>query len=168
MLKFLQVQIVNIFQHFLLQTLKTDAIIQGAGLDTQQDWRTRHPQVVTYKDNCETHLPYICVLRGYIQLHYALYAVFGGMDREPKETPPMRPVLVAQSCGYPIRLGLFKSRTLKMLFTFLIAYRDQKIAQLARIRTISAIANSEAAARAQLPGLPLVFVSCATTKGGAL
>lgn len=54
-----------------------------------------------------------------------------------------------------------------MLFTFLIAYRDQKLAQLTRVRTISAVASSEAAARAQLPGLPLVFVSRNAT-GGAL
>lgn len=45
-----------------------------------------------------------------------------------------------------------------MLYTFLIAYRDQKLAQLARIRTVSTIANTEQAARNQLNGMPLIFV----------
>ncbi|WP_181382133.1 host cell division inhibitor Icd-like protein [Shewanella sp. BC20] len=55
-----------------------------------------------------------------------------------------------------------------MLYTFLIAYRDQKLAQLARIRTVSTIANTEQAARNQLNGMPLVFVCRTPAKGGAL
>jgi hypothetical protein len=80
------------------------------------------------------------------------------MDREPKKTPPLCLVLEALSCGYPVHLDFFKSRTFIMLYTFLVAYRDQKLAQLARIRTVSTIANTEQAARNQLNGMPLVFV----------
>lgn len=53
-----------------------------------------------------------------------------------------------------------------MLFTFIIAYPHAKKAQardLRRVRTISAIANTEQEARDQLSGLPLVFVRQTTT-----
>ncbi|WP_421206110.1 host cell division inhibitor Icd-like protein [Aeromonas sp. 601027] len=45
-----------------------------------------------------------------------------------------------------------------MIFTFLIATHG-KVSDLHRIRTISAVADTEAQARANLPGLPLVFVA---------
>ena len=45
------------------------------------------------------------------------------------------------------------------LFTFLIAPRPCRLADLRRIRTVTAVADTEAQARAALAGLPLVFVS---------
>ena len=44
-------------------------------------------------------------------------------------------------------------------FTFLIASSACRLADLRRIRTITAVADTEAQARAALAGLPLVFVS---------
>jgi hypothetical protein len=131
------------------------AIIPNAPLDKEQGRWTRHPQAVTLKDIVTPISPYTGAVRGYIQVHFT---VFGGMDREPKKTPPLCLVLEALSCGYPVHLDFFKSRTLIMLYTFVIAYRDQKLSQLARIRTVSTIAQDEPSARAQLQGLPLVFV----------
>lgn len=45
------------------------------------------------------------------------------------------------------------------LFTFLIAPRPCRLADLRRIRTVTAVADTEAQARAALAGLPLVFLS---------
>lgn len=53
-----------------------------------------------------------------------------------------------------------------MIYTFLIASRRRKVADLARIRTISVFGHSEAEARAALRGLPLIFV--ARRQGGAV
>ena len=44
-------------------------------------------------------------------------------------------------------------------FTFLIAPRPCRLAELRRIRTVSTVAHTEAEARALLAGLPLVFVA---------
>ncbi len=145
---------------FLLQGLNARAIISNVATHlvnefSQQSRWASPPRAVTIKDIAKPISPYAGAVRGYIQSHST---VFGGMDREPKKTPPTRLVLEALTCGYPVHLDLNKSRTLIMLYTFLIAYRDQKLAQLARIRTVSAIANTEQAAREQLNGMPLVFV----------
>lgn len=52
-----------------------------------------------------------------------------------------------------------------MIYTFLIQYpRTCRLADLRRIRTISAVANTEAQARAALAGLPLVFLSRTPTE----
>ena len=52
-------------------------------------------------------------------------------------------------------------------FTFLIASSACRLADLRRIRTISAFANNEAQARSALAGLPLVFLSRTPSKGVA-
>ncbi|MEC4090120.1 host cell division inhibitor Icd-like protein [Pseudoalteromonas rubra] len=54
-----------------------------------------------------------------------------------------------------------------MLYTFLVATGNQTLSKLPRIRTVSAVADTEAQARAQLTGLPLVFVSRNAAKAGA-
>ena len=47
-----------------------------------------------------------------------------------------------------------------MIYTFLIPHsRACRLADLRRIRTVSAVADTEAQARAALAGLPLVFLS---------
>ncbi|MEH8229846.1 host cell division inhibitor Icd-like protein [Aeromonas veronii] len=53
-----------------------------------------------------------------------------------------------------------------MIFTFLIASSACRLADMRRIRTISAVADTESEARARLAGLPLVFLSRTPTKGG--
>ncbi|HHO0883864.1 MULTISPECIES: hypothetical protein [Aeromonas] len=54
-----------------------------------------------------------------------------------------------------------------MVYTFLIAPSVCRLADLHRIRTISAVASNEAQARSALPGLPLVFLSRTPSKGAA-
>lgn len=44
-----------------------------------------------------------------------------------------------------------------MIYTFLIAPPGRKLADLYRIRTVSAYGSTEAEARTHLAGLPLVF-----------
>lgn len=57
---------------------------------------------------------------------------------------------------------------LPKIFTFLIQRpRTCRLAELRRIRTITIIANTEAQARANLPGLSLVFMSRTPSKGVA-
>lgn len=57
---------------------------------------------------------------------------------------------------------------LPKIFTFLIQRpRVCRLAELRRIRTITIIANTEAQARANLPGLSLVFMSRTPSKGVA-
>ena len=57
---------------------------------------------------------------------------------------------------------------LPKIFTFLIQRpRACRLAELRRIRTISIIANTETQARANLPGLSLVFMSRIPSKGVA-
>ena len=46
-----------------------------------------------------------------------------------------------------------------MIYTFLISQRACRLADLRRIRTVTAVADTEAQARAALAGLPLVFLS---------
>lgn len=56
-----------------------------------------------------------------------------------------------------------------MIYTFLIQHsRTCRLADLRRIRTISAFGQNEAQARAALAGLPLVFMSRTPRKGGAV
>ena len=53
------------------------------------------------------------------------------------------------------------------VFTFLIASRACRLADLRRIRTVTAVADTEAQARAALAGLPLVFLSRTPTGSAA-
>ena len=147
-----------------LHNLLCNAILFTVPLSKEQKSRwIKHPQAMTLKDNLLDLIP--------PYQRYALIcmhnAVYGGMGREPKKTPPpLCLVLEAMLCGYPIHLGLFKSRIIQMLYTFLIATRNQTLSTLSRIRTVSATADSEEQARSQLNGLPLVFVSCKANKAG--
>ena len=87
-------------------------------------------------------------------------SVFGGMGREPKKTPPLCLPLVWH-CFAATRSALFNEQGIpQMIFTFLIQHsRTCRLADLRRIRTVTAVADTEAQARAALAGLPLVFVS---------
>jgi len=54
------------------------------------------------------------------------------------------------------------------IFTFLIASSACRLADLRRIRTVTAVADTEAQARAALAGLPLVFLSRTPTGRAAV
>lgn len=116
-------------------------------------WRIKHPQAVTKPRTIRTSSPVSGSLPG-------IYPVLGAWVGSQRKRPHCAFLGLALLCGYPIRLGLSKPRIHTMIFTFLIPHsRTCRLADLRRIRTVSAVADTEAQARAALAGLPLVFLS---------
>lgn len=116
-------------------------------------WRIKHPKAL---NNCENmpHFPKLRPLRrGSIQ--------FRGMGREPKKTPRLRLSTVGRCFAATRSATVLKLwRIPLMIYTFLIQHsRTCRLADLRRIRTITAVADTEAQARIALAGLPLVFLS---------
>lgn len=136
--------------------------IPFVGLSTRlKHWRIKHPRVVTDQGQSVPHPEMPDSFRAFF-----IDLFFGGMGREPKNTPPLCLPWSALLCGYPIRLGLLDQGKQIMIYTFLIAKNTrQKLSDLKRIRRKSVIAKSEAEARKALSGLPLVFISCQPIKG---
>lgn len=124
----------------------------ASGLDThRQGWRIRHPQAATYKGQSASHPLFLATCRGSIHIW--------GHGSGAKENAPTAPLsFVALSCGYPIRLCTELQRTIPMIYTFCVTRSRGPIAALPAIRTVSVYATSEAQARTQLVGLPLVFL----------
>ncbi len=118
----------------------------------RRGWRIKHPQAVTKPRTIRTSSPVSGSLPG-------IYPVLGAWVGSQRKRPHCAFLGLALLCGYPIRLGPSKPRIHTMIFTFLIASSACRLADLRRIRTISAVADTEAQARAALAGLPLVFVS---------
>ena len=56
-------------------------------------------------------------------------------------------------------MATIPTQAVSKTFTFLIAPRPCRLAELRRIRIVSTVAHTEAEARAHLAGLPLVFLS---------
>lgn len=119
----------------------------------RRGWRIKHPQAVTKPRTIRTSSPISGTLPG-------IYPVLGAWVGSQRKRPHCAFLGLALLCGYPIRLGLLKPRTIPMIYTFLIQRsRACRLADMRRIRTISTVADTEAQARAALAGLPLVFVS---------
>ena len=115
-------------------------------------WRIKHPQAVTKPRTIRTSSPVSGSLPG-------IYPVLGAWVGSQRKRPHCAFLGLALLCGYPIRLGLSKTRIHTMIFTFLIASSACRLADLRRIRTVTAVADTEAQARIALAGLPLVFLS---------
>tara|TARA_B100000700_G_C15063644_1_gene867837 strand:- start:10605 stop:11084 length:480 start_codon:yes stop_codon:yes gene_type:complete len=131
-------------------------LLSVAGLETQQpSWRIRDPQAVTKPGKICTIHPNTGVQCLCLPLQQYLGAWVGSQRKRPR----CAFLGLALSCGYPIRLGLFKSRKFNMIYTFIIARPGQKLSQLKRIRTVSAFGRTEAEARRAFKGLPLVLKS---------
>ena len=118
----------------------------------RRGWRIKHPQAVTKPRTIRTSSPVSGSLPG-------IYPVLGARIGSQRKRPHCAFLGLALLCGYPIRLGLSKPRIHTMIFTFLIAPSACRLADLRRIRTITAVADTEAQARIALAGLPLVFMS---------
>ena len=133
---------------------QTDKVQSVATLSKwQQGWRIKHPQAATtQRDNLNLY-PHHWRLAGDL-------SVFGGMGREPKKTPPLCLSFVWH-CFAATRSAFVPhtQRITPMIYTFLIATNRGRIADIQRIRTISAFAKSETEARQRLAGLPLIFMS---------
>lgn len=141
-------------------------ILSTVGLNTQQTGRRiEQPQPVTHTENSMTIFPNTGLYCRYVK---PLMQYSGAWIGSQRKRP--RCALSVGHCSAATRSAFsFKhtEKALTMLYTFIIALRDQKLAQLSRIRTISAIAQNETKARAQLRGLPLVFIRCTPAKGVA-
>ena len=124
-------------------------------------WRIRHPQAESLDENMP-HIPKLRPLR-------RRFIQFRGMGREPKKTPRLRLSTVGRCFAATRSATVLKLwRIPLMIYTFLIQHsRTCRLADLRRIRTISAVANNEAQARSALAGLPLVFLSRTPSKGVA-
>ncbi|MGL6530592.1 host cell division inhibitor Icd-like protein [Aeromonas hydrophila] len=125
--------------------------LSHVALSKRQGWRIKQPQAMT-------KLGTICTFSPIFGLMPKIYPFLGAWVGSQRKRPHCAFLGLALLCGYPIRLGLPKPRTAIMIFTFLIATRG-RVSDLHRIRTISAVADTEAQARANLPGLHLVFVA---------
>ena len=118
--------------------------------------RINHPQAVTHRGHRRPNFPKV----SYLADCFSIPAVFGGMGREPKKTPPSVPSSVGH--WFAATRSAFSEITEKvfnMIYTFIIAQPWQKIAQLKRVRTVSAYGRTEAEARRAFKGLPLVLKS---------
>lgn len=152
----------------LLHFLVGLRIIPVAGLDTQQQnsRRIRHPQAERHKGQCTIpHSKLAAPMGGYAAT--ALEEGFGSQAAR----------LQSLQQGFLCALRLAAARTAfvpkhkglpKMIYQFLIASPGRKLAELSRIRIVSAFGRTEAEARAHLAGPRLIFLSrTPARKGGA-
>ena len=133
---------------------QTDTVLDVAGLDTQQHgWWIRHPQAVKTNGQSVNHSS----ITGFKSvIHTSFGAWVGSLRKRPNCAIPL--------VGTVLRLPdppLAKNDQwiFQMIYTFLITANRGRIADIQRIRTISAFAKSETEARQRLAGLPLIFVS---------
>lgn len=115
-------------------------------------WRIRHPQAETEQRTIRTSSPISGTLPG-------IYPILGAWVGSQRKRPHCA-VPLFRHCLAATRSALFNEQGIpQMIFTFLIASSACRLADLRRIRIVSAVADNEAQARAALAGLPLVFVS---------
>lgn len=115
-------------------------------------WRTRHPQAVTHVGKSVSLSPISGTLPG-------IYPVLGAWVGSQRKRPHC--ACLREHCLAATRSALRQLHVgiTQMIFTFLIASSACRLADLRRIRIVSALADNEAQARAALAGLPLVFLS---------
>ncbi len=118
----------------------------------QQGWRIKHPQAMTKPRTIRIYSS----ITGTLPVIRSYLGVWVGSQRK---RPHCAFLGLALLCGYLTRLGRSKPRIIPMIYTFLITSNRGRIADIQRIRTISAFAKSETEARQRLAGLPLIFVS---------
>ena len=118
----------------------------------QPSRRIKQPQAVTKPRKICTIHPNTGIQCRYLPIHQQYSGAWVGSERK---RPRCAFLGLAPFCGYPIRLGLFKSRKFNMIYTFIIARPGQKLSQLKRIRTVRPFGRTEAEARRAFKGLVL-------------
>ena len=115
-------------------------------------WRIKHPQAVTHVGKSVSLSPISGSLPG-------IYPVLGAWVGSQRKRPHC--ACLREHCFAATRSALRQLHVgiTQMIFTFLIASSACRLADLRRIRIVSAVADNEAQARAALAGLPLVFLS---------
>ena len=116
-------------------------------------WRIKHPQAETEQRTIRTSSPISGTLPG-------IYPILGAWVGSQRKRPHCA-VPLFRHCLAATRSALFNEQGIpQMIFTFLIQHsRTCRLADLRRIRTVTAVADTEAQARIALAGLPLVFLS---------
>lgn len=119
----------------------------------RRGWRIKHPQAETEQRTIRTSSPISGTLPG-------IYPILGAWVGSQRKRPHCA-VPLFRHCFAATRSALFNEQGIpQMIFTFLIQRsRACRVADLPHIRTITAVADTEAQARAALAGLPLVFLS---------
>lgn len=143
-----------------------NAILSNVALDKQQPCRwIRHPHAVRLTTD---NLTYPIPPYQRITLIYAFLRCIWGHGSGAKEYAPTVSSVVRHCLAATrstINIQLFVEKT-TVIYTFLVATSNQTLTNLKRIRTVTASARTESQARAQLNGLPLVFVSRCAAKAG--
>lgn len=118
----------------------------------RRGWRIKHPQAVTHVGKSVSLSPISGTLLG-------IYPVLGAWVGSQRKRPHC--ACLREHCFAATRSALRQLHVgiTQMIFTFLIAPSACRLADLRRIRTITAVADTEAQARIALAGLPLVFMS---------
>ena len=119
----------------------------------RRGWRIKHPQAVTHVGKSVSLSPISGTLPG-------IYPVLGAWVGSQRKRPHC--ACLREHCLAATRSALRQLHVgiTQMIFTFLIQRsRACRVADLPHIRTITAVADTEAQARAALAGLPLVFLS---------
>lgn len=147
----------------LPDTVRHDTISPVATLDKwRHGWRIRHPQAETEQRTIRTSSPISGTLPG-------IYPILGAWVGSQRKRPHCA-VPLFRHCLAATRSALFNEQGIpQMTFTFLIQRsRACRVADLPHIRTITAVADTEAQARIALAGLPLVFLSRTPTGRAAV
>ena len=144
----------GLLQGFGLPNFSQTAKVQNvAGLTTRQHgWRINHLHAMT---ELGKFVPNSLITDFTPVIYPVLGAWIGSQRKRPRCAclarhwfAATRSAIVSMSYGLSI-----------MIYTFLITANRGRIADIQRIRTISAFANSETEARQRLSGLPLIFLS---------
>jgi len=122
-------------------------------LTTRLSWWINHPQASS-KSGKSISLNYQSISPSLVDL-----AVFGGMGREPKKTPPLRLPDLALFCGYPIHPTLSKVREIHMIYSYLVGPKGSILSNLSRPNIIRFKCNSNKDAKAALNGIPAALIS---------
>lgn len=123
--------------------------------DLAQNWWIKHPQQLLKrptKNRFKIRIP-----------AFTVFVNHRGTDWEPKKKPQLRVLLALTHC-FAATQSTFSSLMEKantMVYKFLIAGRNAKLAKLNSIRIVKVQAENEFSARAMYSGIPLVFLSCA-------
>ena len=129
--------------------------IPSVDLNNRQRWWIKQPLAVSKLG--EKISPSYFKLSDFTPL--VSFAVFGGMGREPKKTPPLRLPSLALFCGYPIHPNLFIARGIIMIYSFLIAPNGSLLSALSNPKIVRCHSSSTKEAKAKFKGLPVALIS---------
>lgn len=116
---------------------------------TENRW-IKHPTAVTRSAEKQIRIP-------------QFFINLGATGREPKKTPQLCILLTGTHCFAATRstFSSLKEKVSNMVYKFLVARRQSRLAKLSSIRIVKVQAKNELSARAMFSGIPLVFLSCA-------